>query len=53
MHSFDQIREKLKIPSDVIKVAMQSMVRTELLKVTSGSLEGLNATLVLNEDFQR
>lgn len=39
--------------TEVVASSLQPIVKTEILTITQGTLEGSNATLVLNDQFAK
>lgn len=49
----EQIQSELKMKPELLSAALQAIVKTEILLVTEGTLDGPNPTLALNDAFQK
>jgi hypothetical protein len=52
-HTLEQIQNQLKMKPEIASSALQAIVKAEILNVTQGSLDSGNATIALNETFQK
>lgn len=52
-HTFEQIQNQLKMRPEIASTALQAIVKAEILSIAQGSLEAGNATLTLNDNFQK
>lgn len=48
-----QLEDVLKMKRQLLVTALQTIIKAELLQTIDGSVESGNATLALNESFQK